>query len=318
MSDAPWANEPFELLIAPEMPNGAVSNNYLFQCFHQLYALKADIEQNSHYAFHAAVGMAHAHNCLLRGLNAIMLQALHIPSAGSPGYNESDVRDLLIYIQTWVKTVHHHHDVEESVMFPEIEKMAGDVGLFSGAVHQHHEFHDGLADLLRLAKEMQTDPAKYSWAKIKAVIDGFAPTLVEHLREEIGLILSLERLDSTDLGVCWKRTEEVAKANGKISFLVSLSIMIYLTHEFPLSRTYIPNAPHASISANTKQYDIFPLVLGCCDKTYQGGNDFPPLPRFMPYAIIYWFGRTHSGAWRFNPCDFWGQPRPLPMLPANR
>lgn len=66
------------------------------------------------------------------------------------------------------------------------------------------------------------------------------------------------------------------------------------------------------------QYDIFSLVLGCCDKTYQGGNDFPPLPRLMPYAITYWFGRTHAGAWRFNPCDFWGLPRPLPMLPENR
>lgn len=167
--------------------------------------------------------MSHAHNCLLRGLNAIMLQAPHIPSAGSPGYNESDVRDLLIYIQAWVKTVNHHHDVEETVMFTEIEKMAGGEGVFSGAVHQHHKFHDGLVDLLRVVEKMQTDLASYSWVNVKAVIDGFAPALVEHLRDEIGIILSLERLDSTGLSICWKKAEDVAKANGKISFLVSWS-----------------------------------------------------------------------------------------------
>lgn len=248
-----------------------------------------------------------------------MLQAPHIPSAGSPGYNESDVRDLLIYIQAWVKTVNHHHDVEESVMFPEIEKMAGGEEVFSGAVHQHHEFHDGLVTLLRVADEMQTDLELYSWGKSKAIIDGFAPTLVEHLRDEIRIILGLERFDSTDLSACWKTAQDYAKANGKISFLVSWSIKS-LYNAFLLSHrlTYIPHALYAFVAADTNQYDLFPQVLGCCDKTYQGGNDFPPFPRLVPYAIVYWFGRTHSGAWRFNPCDFWGQPRPLPMLPANR
>ena len=246
-----------------------------------------------------------------------MLQAPHIPSAGSPGYDDSDVRDLLIYIQAWVKTVNHHHDVEETVMFPEIEKMAGGEGLFSGAVHQHHKFHDGLIDLLRVVEEMQTHLASYSWADIKAVIDGFAPALVEHLRDEISIILSLERFDSTDLSAYWKKAEDAAKANGKISFLVSLSIKSLFHLFLSLRLTYLVR-PYAFVVANMNQYDIFPQVLGCCDKTYQGGNDFPPLPRLVSYAIVYWFSRTHSGAWRFNPCDFWGQPRPLPMLPANR
>ena len=107
-------------------------------------------------------------------------------------------------------------------MFPEIEAMAGDEGegLFSGALHQHREFHDGLDELLRVAKSMQADPSKYSWTTIKAIIDNFAPALVDHLRDEINLILSLERFDSTALSTCWKKGEDIAKANGRISFLV--------------------------------------------------------------------------------------------------
>lgn len=106
--------------------------------------------------------MSHAHNCLLRDLNAIIFQTPHIPSAGSPDYNESNVWDLLIYIQTWVKTVNHYYDVEEMVMFFEIQKMIGDEGLFSKTVHQYYEFHDKLIDLFRIVEKMQTDLARYS------------------------------------------------------------------------------------------------------------------------------------------------------------
>ena len=56
-----------------------------------------------------------------------------------------------------------------------------------------------------------------------------------------------------------------------------------------------------------------PCVMGCVDRTYEGGmhKDFPPWPFFIPYLVHYWLGRTHQGAWRFCPSDMWGQPRPL-------
>lgn len=229
--------------------------------------------------------MAYSHNCLLRGLNAIMQQGPHIVSKGQPGYTEQDVIDFCFYVESWCKTVNHHHHTEETVIFPGIEKMAGEPGLLSGPTHQHEEFHDGMIELENTSNGWQKAPQEYSWTKTKTIIDGFAPALTKHLYEEIDVFLSFEgRIDSDGLQKCWDEGEAAAKAAGKISFL----------------------------------YDIFPCVLGTCDKTYEGGNDFPPLPGFMPYAIKYWFGSYNSGAWRFNPCDFWGQPRPLPMLPENR
>ena len=88
-------------------------------------------------------------------------------------------------------------------MFPKIEAMAGDEGegLFSGALHQYREFHDGLDELLRVAKSLQADPSKSSRTTIKATIDNFAPALVAYLRDEIDLLflLSLERFDNTAL-----------------------------------------------------------------------------------------------------------------------
>jgi hypothetical protein len=66
------------------------------------------------------------------------------------------------------------------------------------------------------------------------------------------------------------------------------------------------------------QYDVFPCVLGNCDKTYEGGNMFPPLPAILPYVIKFWFGASNKGAWRFNPCNFWGKPVPLHFLSENK
>lgn len=74
------------------------------------------------------------------------------------------------------------------------------------------------------------------------------------------------------------------------------------------------------IPANRKtcklQYTVFPCVLGCADKTYEGGNEFPPLPWVMPYVVKFWFARG-VGAFRFNPCDFFGKPQPLAFGPNS-
>lgn len=105
--------------------------------------------------------MTHSHNCLLRGLNAIVLQAPCIPSAGRTNYNEEDVKDLLFFVESWVKMVDHHHHTEETCMFPEIEQLANEPGLLSHPQHQHEEFHDGLESLGKYATEMQQTPREY-------------------------------------------------------------------------------------------------------------------------------------------------------------
>ncbi|KAK6957402.1 hypothetical protein Daesc_000186 [Daldinia eschscholtzii] len=256
-SSAPWVDEPFQLITTP--------STYL---------------SDSHSYVHVASDMAHAHNVIIRGLNAIIQQAPHVPTSTEKGYNVKDVKDLLFYVHSWCKMVGHHHWVEESFIFPEIEKVAGKPGLMDNPHHQHELFHDGMEKLL--AYSQATKPEEYRWegpGGMKEIIDSFSKELTDHLYDEINVFLGLKTMDSTALKKTWDKSEEVAKQAGNIGML----------------------------------YDVFPVVLGCADKTYECGYQFPPLPRIMPYLVKYWFG-AGNGAWRFNPCDWWGRPRPLAFV----
>lgn len=167
--------------------------------------------------------MAHAHNCLLRGLNSIVLQAPHVPDASKPDYNARDVKDLLKYTEAWVSTVDHHHHTEETCTFPMMAELAKEPDLMKTSQHQHAEFHSGLEKLGVYART--TRLGEYRWdgpAGMKEIIDSFAEIMVHHLHDEIDVLLSLIRLDSHELKKCFDETERVAKAQGNIGMLVRI------------------------------------------------------------------------------------------------
>ncbi|SPN98648.1 uncharacterized protein DNG_01693 [Cephalotrichum gorgonifer] len=258
LSAAPWADGPFDLITIPSNRlDGSLAHVY------------------------CASEMAHSHNVILRGLNAILQQAPFVPVSTDDNFNSQDAKDLLFYVQSWAKMVNHHHWVEESFIFPEIEKFAGRPGLMDTPKDEHALFHDGLEKLLAYA--LATKPDEYRWSGpggMKEILDSFSKHLADHLYAEIELLLGMGDLDGAGLKRTWAQAENLAKQTGNISML----------------------------------YDVFPTVLGCADKTFEGGNEFPPLPWVMPYLIKYWFA-AGNGAWRFNPCDWWGRPRPLAFGP---
>jgi len=220
--------------------------------------------------------MANVHNVLIRGINSIYLQA---PNIKSP----TDISDFLFFIHCYCDLIELHHKSEEDFLFPKIAELAGESdpgqpNLFSKSVDQHNAFHDGLHQLHEYSK---TKPEAYSGTKVQEIVNSFAPVLHEHLSDEIEELLELKKLDSAALMKIHKDAEK---------------------HKEP-----------------EKAEEMFPLFFGLVDKTYEGGiPDFPPMPGFvqffMPWVLYYWIGRTYKGAWRFLPCDFWRQPRPLEFV----
>lgn len=166
--------------------------------------------------------MVHSHNTLLRGLNSIIRQAPNVPVATDEQFSVQDVTDLLFYVKSWTKMVHHHHWVEESFIFPKIETFTGRPRLLDGPKHEHELFHDGLETLLEYASA--TTPDEYRWegpSGMKAIIDSFSKPLADHLYAEIDVFLGMESFDSAGLKAIWAEAENLAKQTGNLGMLVS-------------------------------------------------------------------------------------------------
>ncbi|RYP13401.1 hypothetical protein DL767_010759 [Monosporascus sp. MG133] len=219
-SDAPWADEPFRLIATPSKRL-----------------------TDSHSYVHAASEMTNAHNAIIRGLNAIVQQAPHVPIATDEEYSAQDAKDLLFYVQSWVKMVNHHHWVEESFIFPEVERFSGKPGLMAGPRHQHELFHDGMHRLLVYAST--TKPENYRWegpGGMKEIVDSFAHHLVNHLHDEIDVLLSMKDLDSAGLKRIWEQAEVFAKQAGNIGMLHGITSNTMATVSLDRQIFYTPPA----------------------------------------------------------------------------
>lgn len=204
-SSAPWADSPFPLIATPSK--------------------RLELQHETHSFVHAASEMAHAHNTILRGLNAILQQGPYVPDSSSADHKAQDVKDFLFYIASWVKMVHHHHEVEESFLFPELEKVSGRPGLMDDPKHQHEMFHDGMVRLEAYTEATSSD--EYRWegqGGVKEIVDSFSKALTDHLYAEIDVCLALKDMDSAALRDVWDKTENKAKKSGNLAMLVSVPV----------------------------------------------------------------------------------------------
>jgi hemerythrin HHE cation binding domain-containing protein len=210
-SSAPWADEPFHLIPTPS------KRLDVCMALDQLHGISTDTLQGSLAHVYCATMMSHAHNTIIRGLNAIIQQA--------PYVGPEDAKDLLFYVKAWTKMINHHHDVEESFIFPELEAFSGVEGLMDDPKHQHALFHDNLEKLLEYSSS--TKPEDYTWegpGGMKDIIDSFSGPLTDHLYAEIDVLLALGHLDGDKLRQTWDKADTIAKQTGNIAMLVSLEI----------------------------------------------------------------------------------------------
>lgn len=191
--------------------------------------------------------------------------------------------DYLFFCKAWVAILHHHHEAEEEYLFPGFQALAGNKDIMAINVEQHAAFHDGLNRFEAYA--LHTEPRKYSWPDLKAIIDSFATPLISHLNSEIPTILAMRQYDD-------KEVRKVGAATLKFAI----------------------NTDGDGVAEMR-----LPLILGCIDRTFEDGLDknFPPVPFFVPWLVNYWISRKHKGAWRFLPCDFFRNPRPLAFTAAT-
>ena len=191
----------------------------------------------------------------------------------------SDVDDLFFYTRALIQCINAHHDGEEKYLFPGLVTYSGDANIMSSNQLQHAAFHQGLKALERYCSS--TAATDFSHLHFREIIDSFASALYQHLADEIPTILGLRGIPDEVLKPLWRKAEQHISDVGSMD-------------------------------------EMFPLAFGCIDRGHEGGKHrFPPVPPVVNLVVKYWFARKHSSAWRFNPCDMWGRPRPLHFLPAE-
>ena len=153
--------------------------------------------------------MALAHNGILRGLNSIYLQAMHIPPQDLVA-----IRDFLTYCQCWAESMHHHHDAEEDNFFPSIAQISEVPGIMERNIEQHRAFTPGFELFQQYA---QTCPPKdYDGSKVRSLIDGFADPLTRHLHDEVESLRALNVYDSERVRKAYKELEKILMATDNV------------------------------------------------------------------------------------------------------
>lgn len=151
-----------------------------------------------------ATEMALVHNLLIRGLNAIYLQAPHVQA--------SDERAFLNHAWCWYTNVHVHHSGEESYLFPLLEDMAGIKGVMDVNVEQHHLFEGGVQIMSQYIRNCLDGKEAYDGKKLVSLIDDFGHILAGHLADEIPTLLGLQQFGDRMNGLA-KRSNEGGQAN---------------------------------------------------------------------------------------------------------
>jgi Hemerythrin HHE cation binding domain len=223
--------------------------------------------------------MVYLHNSLLRGLNSIYHNAPHIPTSPTDPVTIAYIG----FTKCWLEFLHEHHETEEEIFFPEVDKMTmaitGEKGLMETNVAQHRQFDVGLAEMTTYIEAVQQGEKdiEFDGKKFQNIIERFGAVFTTHLTDEIPTLVSLQRFgDKFDVDELWEKVGKQAQAKMGLT-------------------------------------DVLPLFFFNHDVTFEDGEGkkFPPMPAPVQWGTRYVASRWNEAWWKFAACDKSGKPQPL-------
>ncbi|KAJ4389221.1 hypothetical protein N0V93_006684 [Gnomoniopsis smithogilvyi] len=201
--------------------------------------------------------MALVHNMFIRAFNSMYMQAAKV--------RPEDIVDFLHYCSAWHTALKGHHDAEEEVYFPGLEKALGVKGIMDEEIHEHAAFTQGLCNLKDYIDNCLAAPASYSGTQLISILDSFGGTLATHLANEPPKLASLGQYGDYDPKPLAEQT-----ANHSMKYM-------HMT-------------------------DVLPILWYNLDKDFEGGRwaDFPNMPGFMKWFMINVMGSWQARWWRFG------------------
>lgn len=110
--------------------------------------------------------------------------------------------------------MHHHHDAEEAIFFPEIERITKIEGIMEQNIEQHRAFTPGFDTFYEYCKTCP--PKNYDGEKLKSIVQAFAEPLIKHLYDEIETLRALDKYDSEQIRQAYRRFEKSLMATDNV------------------------------------------------------------------------------------------------------
>lgn len=79
-----------------------------------------------------------------------------------------------------METIHHHHRIEETLYFPDLEKKLGE-GTLSGNIKEHTHFVPQIEEMEKWLKTVQTGKEQYDSKFLVEKVNSLSDIMIEHL-----------------------------------------------------------------------------------------------------------------------------------------
>lgn len=122
--------------------------------------------------------MSLIHNCYIRGLNSIWLNA--------PVVTPKDEKAFAGYALACTAAIHGHHEGEETIIFPFLQSKVD----MAVNVEQHEAFYDGLAAFEAYMTDVQQNVEKFDPIRVRQLVMAFGEPMIEHLHAEVSSFLA--------------------------------------------------------------------------------------------------------------------------------
>ncbi|KAJ3814843.1 hypothetical protein F5876DRAFT_72548 [Lentinula aff. lateritia] len=123
-----------------------------------------------------SIHMAAVHNMFIQSINAIVAHAPTLPT--------NKLQPFMVFCFTVIDNIHHHHHIEETFLFPELEKKLG-AGTLSRNFEEHADFVPQLDEAKVYLQKVQTGDLPYDGPLLVEKIHSFSDSMMLHLSHEI-------------------------------------------------------------------------------------------------------------------------------------
>ncbi|KZW02261.1 hypothetical protein EXIGLDRAFT_735740 [Exidia glandulosa HHB12029] len=154
--------------------------------------------------------MIHAHNTFKFGYDIILKHLDNPPT--------NDLPNFIGYCEAWAISIVGHHDAEEEVVFPFLNRKMD----FHKEQDEHKVIHDTVDAILTFLTAAKADPSKFDAAHLKQILVEFREPLYSHLDEEVEHIApaNMTVFDKKELLELNASLDKHAKSHGDPFMLV--------------------------------------------------------------------------------------------------